>query len=119
MFIKNHLNSLEVVSPGLVTTDKSITVADHNLSLKTLITQYIRNIGVPSFNAPDAEFDMSDFQHMDKFAQIDAAKRYRERVAVLNAEQDLRRSKNADLKRKAEIDRLVDAELAKRNLGTN
>lgn len=86
----------------------SMTVPNQTLSVEELNDRYIRGLAIPGYPILETgDLDVAQFDNMDKFERVDAARRLKERVAKLYEEDARIKSVMADNERKLKMDKLV------------
>nr|WAE43843.1 MAG: hypothetical protein [Microviridae sp.] len=89
----------------------SLTVPDQVLSLAEIISRYSRGQSLPPIAMPvgNTELDTSDFDHMDKFDKLTAARQAKQRAIDLEDQLTIRKSTLAKAKQQKAFDAAVDA----------
>lgn len=110
LFYRTH-RSYQFVTTYRPTNWATITVPGKSLTIRDILARFSRGQVIPPIASPASysDVDVSQFDNMDPFDRITAARRYRERATAL--EQTLIDQKASAAKKRADLafDRAVNA----------
>lgn len=83
--IRNHFNYNWMHTFSDVAPSRSLTVPNQSMTLKEIISRFVRKLAIPSVPMVNVDGDVSQYDKLSRFEKIDAARKLASDAAKLRA----------------------------------